>query len=205
MATAVRTNPSEIIEFWFGDALASPKHARARAEVWFGKNEDFDREIRNRFGALPELAAKDRLDAWRDEASSALALVLVLDQFPRNLYRGSTRAFAFDSHALATALGAIARGFDRTLNEIQASFFYLPLEHAEDIEHQDQAVRLFEELTARADSELRPMFESFTTYARRHRDVIQRFGRFPHRNAVLNRQATPEEAAYLESGGDRFG
>ena len=205
MATVVRTNPSEILEFWFGDALASPKQAGARAQLWFGKNEDFDREIRNRFGALVELAAQGGLDAWRDEASSALALVLVLDQFPRNLYRGSARAFAFDSHALVVALESISREFDKALHPVQASFLYLPLEHAEDIEHQDQAVRLFEELTARAGGELRPMFESFTSYARRHRDVIQRFGRFPHRNAVINRQATPEEVAYLESGGDRFG
>lgn len=197
--------PHEIVEFWFGDALALPKQAGARAELWFGKNDEFDREVRDRFGALPQLAAKGGLDAWREEASSALALVLVLDQFPRNLHRGSARAFAFDSQALTVALEAIERGFDGILHAIQAPFFYLPLEHAEDIEHQERAVRLFEELTARAAVELRPMLESFTSFARRHRDVIRRFGRFPHRNAVLNRPSTEEEVTYLESGGDQFG
>jgi uncharacterized protein (DUF924 family) len=145
------------------------------------------------------------LDAWRGRASSALALVLVVDQFPRNLYRRSARAFEFDPLAREVALESIARGFGEALHPLQASFLYLPLEHAEDIELQERSVRLFEALAARAPDALRARFEQSADYARRHREVIRRFGRFPHRNALLDRQSTPEEIAYLEGGGDTFG
>lgn len=195
----------QVLEFWFGDALASPEQVDARVELWFSRNDDFDREIRRRFAPLPELATRGGLDGWRAEASSALALVLVLDQFPRNLYRNSARAFEFDPFALEVALDSVAQGFDQELHPLPASFFYLPLEHAEAIEPQDRAVRLFEQLTGRASAEQRPLFEKFASYARRHRDVIRRFGRFPHRNEMLNRQSTLAEVAYLESGGERFG
>jgi uncharacterized protein (DUF924 family) len=198
-------NPDDILAFWFGDALAAPEQVSERVELWFRKNDAFDREVARRFGSLPELAAQGALAPWRGKPSSALALVLVLDQFPRNLYRGSARAFEFDPFALGVTLDAIARGFDSALHPLQASFFYLPLEHAEDAEQQERAVELFEQLTARAPAELRSMFENFTSYARRHREVIRRFGRFPHRNAILNRPSTATETAYLESGGDRFG
>jgi uncharacterized protein (DUF924 family) len=197
--------PKEIIEFWFADALTSPQRVDARVKLWFSHNEEFDREIQRRFGSLPELAARGGLDAWRGEASSALALVLVLDQFPRNLHRRSARAFEFDPLALEVALGSISRGFDEAPHPLQASFFYLPLEHAEEIDPQERAVELFERLIPRAPAELRAMFENFASYARRHRDVIRRFGRFPHRNATLNRPSTPGEIAYLESVGDKFG
>jgi uncharacterized protein (DUF924 family) len=132
-------------------------------------------------------------------------LVLVLDQFPRNIYRCSARAFEFDSLAREVALESISRGFDEALHLLQASFLYLPLEHAEDIGLQQRSVELFEQLASRAPAALRPRFEQFTNYARRHRDVIQRFGRFPHRNGLLNRRSTSAEIVYLESGGDTFG
>jgi uncharacterized protein (DUF924 family) len=195
----------EILDFWFGDALASPEQADLRSALWFGQDDDFDRQIRQRFGALPERAMRAELDAWRGRASSALALVLVVDQFPRNLYRRSARAFAFDPLARDVALESIARGFDEILHPLQASFLYLPLEHAEDIELQQRSVRLFEALAVRAPFALRARFEQFEDYAQRHREVIRRFGRFPHRNALLGRQSSPEEIAYLEAGGDTFG
>ena len=197
--------PTEILEFWFGDALVSAEQAKARAKLWFSRNDEFDREIERRFGLLPESAIRGELDAWRGDASSALALVLVLDQFPRNLFRGSPRAFAFDPTAREVALDAISRAFDTALDPLEAAFLYLPLEHAEDIGLQERSVALFERLIARAPPGLTALFESFADYARRHRDIVQRFGRFPHRNTILGRDPTPDEVAYLESGGDKFG
>jgi len=201
----VTTKPEEIPDFWFGDALTSPEHVGVRLKLWFSRNEEFDRDIQRRFGALPKLAARGELDSWRGDAASALALVLAVDQFPRNIFRNSARAFEFDPLAREVALEAIAQGFDKTVHPLQASFFYLPLEHAEDNGLQEHSVKLFGHLTVQAPAELRSMFESFDSYAKRHRDVIQRFGRFPHRNSILNRPSTPAEIVYLESGGDRFG
>lgn len=197
--------PGEILEFWFGDALASAELAKTRAKLWFSRNDEFDREIERRFGLLPESAVRGELDTWRGNASSALALVLILDQFPRNLFRKSPRAFAFDSLARDVALEAISRKYDEALPALQTSFLYLPLEHAEDIELQERSVQLFELLTTRAPADLHDLFESFADYARRHRAIVRRFGRFPHRNDVMGRPSTPEEVAYLEAGGDRFG
>lgn len=197
--------PTEIVEFWFGDALVSAELAKLRAKLWFSRNDEFDREIERRFGSLPESAARGELDAWRGDASSALALVLVLDQFPRNLFRKSPKAFAFDPPAREVAIDAISRDLDAALDSLQAAFLYLPLEHAEDIGLQERSVALFERLVTRAHPDLTALFESFADYARRHRDIIQRFGRFPHRNTILGRESTPDEVAYLESGGDRFG
>ena len=197
-------NPVEILEFWFGDALGSPEALGPRSQLWFTRNDDFDRQIENRFGALPDRATRAELDEWRAEASSALALVLVLDQFPRNLYRDSVRAFEFDPLGREIAIEAISRGFDQVLHPLQSVFLYLPLEHAEDIALQERSVQLFEQLAENAPAALRPNFDQFTAYARRHRDVIRDFGRFPHRNELLGRKPTPAEAAYLESGGDTF-
>lgn len=197
-------DPSDVIDFWFADALSSAERAEARVKLWFSKNGDFDRAIAHRFGSLPESAARGELNAWRGEAASALALVIVLDQFPRNLFRQSPRAFDSDPLAREVALAAISREFDLALHPLHASFLYLPLEHAEDIDLQEQSVRLFERLHARAPIELRSMFESFASYARWHRDVIHRFGRFPHRNEVLHRPSTPAETTYLESAAATF-
>jgi uncharacterized protein (DUF924 family) len=194
-----------LLEFWFGDALASPERLEARSQIWFRQSDDFDAEIRERFGALPERAEAGELDAWRGEAESCLAFVLAVDQLPRNLFRGSARAFAFDALAREAAVESIGRGFDRDLHPVRAAFLYLPLEHAEDVELQERCVELYAELAERVSAELRPRFEEYSDYARRHRDVIRRFGRFPHRNRVLERPSSPEEDTYLESGGDAFG
>jgi len=180
-----------VLGFWFG---APP--LRQRAE-WFRKSETFDAEIRSRFGAAVEAGLGGRLPAvWADEP---LAEILLLDQFTRNVFRGSARAFAGDARALALARGVVARGDDRRLRPLQRWFVYLPFEHAEDIAAQDEAVRLFEALAA----DDRALAEALD-YAVRHRDVIRRFGRFPHRNAILGRQDTPEEAAFLREPGSRF-
>jgi uncharacterized protein (DUF924 family) len=195
----------EVLAFWFADALESVEAARARSNVWFSNDPQFDAEIARRFGDLPTQAAAGHLDAWTHCAESALARVIVLDQFPRNLFRGDPRAFAFDALALAGSLGALESGFSTRLHPLQTVFVLLPLEHAEDLAIQQHCVALFEELRDRAPTGSEPLFDGYVNYARRHRDVIERFGRFPHRNAVLGRTSTPAERTYLESGGERFG
>ena len=195
----------EILDFWFGVSLDSPDAIAARGEYWFVQRDDFDRSIEARFGSLPDRALRGEFDTWSREPRASVALVLVLDQFPRNLHRGRARSFEFDPKALGVALSAIDAGFDRELHPIEASFLYLPLEHCEDLLLQDRSVELFGSLIPRAPLDLRPIFERFLAYAHRHREVIRRFGRFPHRNAVLGLRSTQEEVAYLESGGETFG
>jgi uncharacterized protein (DUF924 family) len=197
--------PDEILRFWFADALSSVEAARARGKVWFTADPAVDVELTRRFGGLPQRARAGELDAWADTPETAVARILVLDQFPRNMFRATPDAFAFDDLAAAAATEAVDRGFDVQLHPLMASFVYLPFEHAESAELQARAVRCFEALQARAPQGLEPMFASFTDYAPRHRALIVRFGRFPHRNAILARPSTAEEIAYLEGGAERFG
>jgi uncharacterized protein (DUF924 family) len=201
----VSTISEEILNFWFGDSLDSLDAIAARKVSWFVQSDAFDRTIATRFGSLPERALRGEFDGWSREPRPALALVLVLDQFPRNLYRGDPRSFESDSKACEIALLAIEAGFDQKLHPLEASFLYLPLEHSEDLLLQDRSVELFEQLVSRAPVDLRAMSEEFFAYAVRHREVIRQFARFPHRNAVLGRCSTREEVAYLESGGETFG
>ena len=180
--------PQEILEFWFGD--------RARS-LWFERDADFDALIRNRFEATHQAALDGRLESWEGAAEGCLALVVLLDQFPRNMYRGSARAFAADGKARAVADRAVARGHDRTLPPDRRWFFYLPFEHSEDLADQRRAVALFRahaEATTGADRE-RAL--ELLDYAQRHLAAIERFGRFPHRNELLGRETSEDEAAYL--------
>jgi uncharacterized protein (DUF924 family) len=197
--------PESVLGFWFGDALGSPEAAAARRILWFGGDCSFDERIRERFEGLPSRALGGGLDSWRQGARSGLALVLVLDQFPRNLYRGTARAFAYDPLAREVAVAALESRFDTELAPLEATFLYLPLEHSEDLESQDRCVSLFRILLDRAPADQRSQFELSLAYAIRHREVILRFGRFPHRNAALGRPSTREELSYLESGGETFG
>ncbi len=200
-----RALANEILRFWFGDALSSVEAARSRAKAWFTADPRFDAELTRRFGSLPQRARAGELVAWADTPEMALARILVLDQFPRNIFRGTPEAFAFDDLAAAAATEAVGRGFDAQLHPLMASFVYLPFEHAESAELQARAVDCFETLQARAPQGLEAMFASFTDYAHRHRALIERFGRFPHRNAILGRPSTAEEITYLEGGAERFG
>jgi uncharacterized protein (DUF924 family) len=178
----------DVLDFWFADTNAAH---------WFAADAAFDAQIRERFGSAADAAANGRLDGWAASPSGWLALLILLDQFPRNLHRGDSRAWAQDASAQRVALSGIARGDDRRLPPLQRMFAYLPLEHAEDKALQQQSVALFEALCAEVPPPQRERFEEFLDYARRHRDVIARFGRFPHRNAVLDRTSTPEEMVYL--------
>lgn len=186
-----------VLDFWFG-APGTPQHGQARPE-WFVKSEAFDADIRRRFAAWVDEACAGGLPGWMDAPASALARILLLDQFTRNIHRGTPRAFAGDALALDAARTLVAQGLDEVLPPRQRAFVYLPFEHAEDLEAQDEAVRLFTRLASRE-----PGFETMLDYAMRHREVIARFGRFPHRNAIVGRPSTAEEAAFLEQPGSRF-
>lgn len=201
----MRHESEELLELWFGEPTLPLEELAARVPLWFASDAEFDREISERFWSLPERALTGELDDWATEPRSALALVLALDQLPRNLYRGQARAFEFDARACEVAERAIDAGFDQRLSPVHTAFFYVPFEHAEDLGLQDRGVALFEQLVARAPEALVAACTNFASYARRHRDVVRRFGRFPHRNVLLGRSSTRAEIDYLESGGERFG
>ena len=175
-----------VLDFWFAEGMN---------ERWFKSDEAFDREVRLALNALYTQAAAGQLNGWRESARGALALVILLDQVPRNLFRGDPRAFATDVQALAVTKSALAKGFDRELQQVERMFLYLPLEHCEDLADQELCVQLTSALDENPD---------WCDYARRHRDIVARFGRFPHRNAVLGRESTPEEAAFLTEPGSSF-
>ena len=187
---------SAILEFWFG-APDSPELSRNRRQ-WFEKSDTFDGLIRERFLATHEAAAAGRLDGWADRPLAALALVVALDQFPRNRFRGTPRAFATDAGALAVARGIVSRGFDAAYAPVQRWFAYLPFEHAEDPVAQAESLALFDGLRSDTAS------AGTLGYAMRHYAAIERFGRFPHRNVILGRASTPEELAFLATPGSSF-
>jgi uncharacterized protein (DUF924 family) len=175
-----------VLDFWFGEL--SPK-------AWFEKSDQVDQRIRDRFLATHAHVSQDvSLDDLLQSADIALAAILVLDQFPRNMFRDTPRAFASDAKALALAERTVAAGLDRAVDAARRIFFYLPFEHSEAIADQDRSVALFEGL---GDAE-------YLRYAHAHRDIVRRFGRFPHRNAILGRRSTPEELAFLQTPGSSF-
>jgi uncharacterized protein (DUF924 family) len=185
----------EVIGFWFDP----------RAEkLWFEKNDAFDGEIRERFGDLMAEAAAGRLASWESTASETLALVIALDQFPRNVYRGSPQAFAADPLARAVAQRAIGRGFDMAIPRARRFFFYLSFEHSEDAAHQDRSVALFRAWVEASPPEKLAEAQHHFAYILRHQEIVRRFGRFPHRNAVLGRVTTPEEEAFLKEPRSSF-
>jgi uncharacterized protein (DUF924 family) len=188
---------THVLDFWFappGDA----EHNRTRA-VWFKKDDAFDAQIRERFGPLIESALTGALDAWDETVEGALAKIVVLDQFTRNAFRGTARSFAGDARALATAGVLVARGADRALPGVRRLFVYLPYEHAEDLATQEESLRLFRTLALDE-----PAHADLVTWAEQHHAIVARFGRFPHRNAILGRRSTPEEDAFLREPGSSF-
>jgi len=187
---------ASILDFWFGPP-DSPSRGTER-DVWFRKNPAFDAEIRDRFGAAIDVALAGGYGEWCGVAEGALARVLLLDQFTRNVYRDTPAAFAGDSRALATAIDAVARALDRSLDPYGRWFLYMPFVHAEDRAMQHRAIELFGTLAEETG------LASPLAWAHKHADVITRFGRFPHRNAILQRASTPEEIDFLTGPGSRF-
>jgi uncharacterized protein (DUF924 family) len=190
-----------VLAYWFG--TPAQRAAGVSHAFWFRKSDATDADIRQRFSPLIERALKGELSAWASASDStpesALAQVIVLDQFPRNVFRNTPRSFAGDPLALSAARAMVSSGQDLALTPVQRSFVYLPWEHSENLADQDEAIRLFTQLAATA-----PQTADSLDYARRHREIIVRFGRFPHRNAILGRASTPEEAAFLKQPGSGF-
>ncbi len=195
---------SEVLEYWFGTGTDDAQIAQQQSARWWGKEPGTDDAIRERFGSLREAAIAGERDQWLTRPQGRLALILLVDQFSRNLFRDDARAFAEDARALHWCVAGIALGADRALRPIQRVFFYLPLEHSESLADQQRSVALYEGLVAEVPEPQRLPFANFADFARRHRDIIVRFGRFPHRNAVLNRSSTPEERAFLQQPGSSF-
>lgn len=189
------TTPAAILDFWFD---RRPGVALASRRAWFEKNTAFDDAIRQRFGAAVESALAEGYADWAETAEGALALLILLDQFPRNIFRGQAKAFAGDARARTIARHAVDRGFDIALPPVMRLFFYLPFEHSEQLADQDLAHLLF----AALDKELPG--QDLALWADRHRAVILRFGRFPHRNAALGRISSAEEIEFLKQPGSSF-
>lgn len=178
--TDLSASPSDILTFWHD----------AGYERWYGKDDAFDQELRARFMSVWEAARDSKLTSWQDTDDGALALLIVLDQFPRNMFRNDPRAFSTDALAREVATRAIAEGRDLRTDPVMRAFIYLPFEHSEDLADQERSIALFA-----------PLGEDSLKWAVLHADIIRRFGRFPHRNGVLERSTTPEETAFLKDGG----
>ena len=197
-------DPESVLAFWFGSEGPSVEVAERQRTLWFGKSPANDLAVTERFAGTLAAAIAGELDHWAHTPRGRLALVIVLDQFPHHIFRGRPQAFATDPQALALCLAALAAGEDRHLAPIERVFLYLPLEHAESLAMQERAVSLYAQLAHGVAADEQALFNGFLDYARRHRDVVARFGRFPHRNEILGRASTPDEREFLKRPGSRF-
>lgn len=193
-----------ILEFWFGSDPNDGAVAKEKSALWWSKNPQTDDEIRERFENCVRRAAAGELSDWQASPRGRLALIVLTDQFRRNIYRDSPEAFAQDAQALAWSLEGIAQAMDLKLRPIERVFFYLPLEHAESLDLQERSVRQFRHLIDEVSDDQKKIFAEYLDFAVRHRDIIARFGRFPHRNRILDRTSTDDESAFLSQPGSRF-
>lgn len=194
----------EILDFWFGELDDNSLPDSFHRNRWFRASRTFDQEIRRRFMSMVLFASEDGLSHWRAEPGGALAEILLLDQFTRQIHRGGVLAFQNDKLAIRLCKDALRRGHDMALPPVQRGFLYMPLQHSENLEDQELSVECYEQLAAATGGIAGDFMKSFLGSARDHRDIIGRFGRFPHRNAALKRRSRADEEAYLESG-KRFG
>lgn len=195
---------ASIRDFWFGSEPTDAAVAKSRAALWWEKNAEVDAQMRTRFESLVEEVGAGMHRSWATTPHGALTLILLTDQFPRNIYRDTAQAFSFDTQALDYARAIIEAGFDRRLRPIERVFCYLPFEHSERLADQDRSVELFKALLAEVGAADKTLFAGYLDFAERHRNVIRRFGRFPHRNHILGRASRAEEAAFLAEPGSSF-
>lgn len=197
-----------ILEFWFGNRPYTRETMTKRTRLWFGDRSapelrpQSDEVLRLRFGALVNAAARGEFDVWESSPRRRLALILLLDQFPRGIFRDSAQAYAQDRKALALSVSGTQLGADAALDPVERIFFYMPMQHAESRELQEESVTSYRRLTAEGPAELAGVFALAAQHAEQHRQLIERFGRFPQRNAALGRVSTAEEAAWLTAEGD---
>jgi uncharacterized protein (DUF924 family) len=196
--------PDAVLDFWFGAPGSAADVAARQRTLWFAKSAANDRIVAERFAETLVAAGRGELDDWAATPRWRLALIVVLDQFPHHIHRDHGQSFAYDAQSLALALEMIRRGEDAQVAPIERVFVYLPLEHAESIAMQDRSVALYDKLAHEAAADERQLFDGFLDYARKHRDVVARFGRFPHRNELLGRPSTAEEIEFLKQPGSRF-
>lgn len=197
--------PAEVLTFWFADAADSPQAAQQRNAFWYGSGKLLDNEITQRFGATLQRAVNGDLDHWADTAEGRLALIIVLDQFSRHIHRGQREAFAADPIAQQHCLQGMQGGRDRQLAIVHRAFFYMPLEHAESASLQQQSKTAFAQLLSEAPPAWQSFAEGAQKWAVEHAQIIDRFGRFPHRNDILGRVSTTEEIDYMNAGANRYG
>ncbi|QBY05379.1 DUF924 domain-containing protein [Thalassotalea sp. HSM 43] len=193
-------NIEKVIEFWFGE-IKDQLSAAEKQQLWYQSTPQQDEQIRQQFEHLYEQACQGALDAWQRTAKGCMALIILLDQMPRNMYRGSKQAFMSDHVALKVCLHGLEQGFDRELQLVERCFFYHPLEHSEELKHQELCVVEFERLHQVYQGQAQQMFiRNGLDFAMKHRDIIAEFGRFPHRNKVLQRDSSAAELEYLKHG-----
>lgn len=194
----------EILLYWFGNIQKEEAPEDSKQKIWFFKSDSTDNEIKEKFLKDVENAISDIYCDWEDNPYSALSLILLLDQFTRNIYRDTPLAFSGDNKALEIAEKSINKGFDKLFHPIKRVFFYMPFEHSEDINMQKKLLELFSNLISESKDDLKPLIEGFNDYAQKHYDIVEKFGRFPHRNKILGRESTNEEIEFLKQPGSSF-
>jgi uncharacterized protein (DUF924 family) len=194
-----------VLGFWFADNQQDTPTIDSRMERWFSANPALDTEIREQFGELVLRATRGTLNEWAHEAEGRLALILLLDQFRRNMHRGTAEAFSRDAAALKLCVEGAMDGAYKTLPPLQQAFFFMPLQHAESLKIQERSVRIYQGLAASVTGTLKATFATFAQFAELHHDIVAAYGRFPHRNRILGRANTPAEAEYLDAGALSFG
>jgi uncharacterized protein (DUF924 family) len=194
-----------VLDFWFSSGSMDQPTIDSRMDRWFTADSAYDAIIRHEFGPLVERAARGELDGWAGTAEGRLALIVILDQFRRNIYRGTPKAFSRDAQALKLCVEGAMRGDYKQLSPIQQAFYFMPLQHAESLKIQERSVKIYEGLVSGVSETLKATLGTFAQFAELHHDIIAAFSRFPHRNRVLGRPNTPAEAEYLESAAAGFG
>ena len=194
-----------VLDFWFQPGTMDQPTIDSRMDRWFTADAVTDAVLRNEFGPLVEQASKGQLDAWAATPEGRLALILMLDQFRRSIFRGTPKAFSRDPHALKLCVEGAMKGDYKTLNPFQQAFYFMPLQHAESLKIQERSVKIYEGLVTGVSDTLKATFATFAQFAELHHDIVESFGRFPHRNKTLGRANTAEEQEYLGSGAPSFG
>jgi len=195
----------EILSFWFKEQALSAPQIDRRLDIWFGEDAVFDHECKKEFSDDVDRASEGKLNHWADEPHGRLALILLLDQFRRNIYRGTAEAFAMDKLALKLCVEGAMEKKDKGLTPIQQAFFYMPLQHAESRKVQAKSIKIYNRLAEAVSPTYRETFDTIAQFAELHHDIVEQFGRFPHRNKLLDRPNTPEENEYLAGDSPDFG
>jgi len=198
------TKDRQILDFWFGTRDSDMDIIKEKSALWWGKDNSTDQEIKSLFSNDLERAIDGEFNHWTETPTGRLALIILTDQFSRNIYRGTTRAFAQDALALKWCLEGLELTVDARLRPVHRVFFYLPLEHSESLDHQNRSIESFTALNDSISLENRKAFSGFLDFAVKHREIIERFGRFPHRNSILGRKSTAEEIEFLKQPGSSF-